>query len=252
MKSFRQFLLNEASFEQTSQTSDDETRAILDQIEKMDAEREARENKVDPKTGLTYRERTNQLVQQGLDRQRSIENYDNVAETMPALAARMRFNSQSRARSASPYGTSGQSDMDSLATLSPEEQASVVATQSNARLKAMLKAQYDTSSNNVSQGRNQKLGASKVSAINAIYRQIADRRDNAMGGKAVAASYVRSWQADPTSERTQQSMAVRTPQERLAMLDAMDVEAKRQFRENGKLDPNFVKMMNQFNNSRSY
>jgi hypothetical protein len=67
-----------------------------------------------------------------------------------------------------------------------------------------------------------------------------------MGGQAAAASYVRSWQEDPTSLRTQRSMAVRTDREKLAMNDAMYQEGLRQFKENGKLDPKHVAMVNQF------
>jgi hypothetical protein len=247
MQSFKQFLLNEAPLSPATQN---ETKALLAQMAKMDADKAARQNKVNPSTGRSYMDTANQATQASLDRERSRENFDELAKTMPNQAARARFNTQSAARSAAPGGMNANSDMASFGALSQEDQNRVASTQSTARLQSMRQAQYSTSSQNVAQGRaGQAMGGNRASGINAINAELEDRRTNAMGGKDAAASYARTWQEDPTSLRTQQSMAVRTPRERLAMMDAMKEEGLRQIREKGKLDPKHVEMVNQFGKS---
>jgi hypothetical protein len=67
-----------------------------------------------------------------------------------------------------------------------------------------------------------------------------------MGGQAAAGSFARSWQEDPTSLRTQRSMAVRTDREKLAMNDALYQEGMKQFKEKGKLSQSHVDAVNQF------
>jgi hypothetical protein len=242
--------------EALSQKTKDDSKALLDTIAKMDADRAARQNKVNPTTGKSYLDVANQATKDSLDRARSRENYDELAKTAPNLAARARFSSQSIARSAAPgavTGVAGQggstrySDINAMSTLSAEDQARVAPTLNTKRLEDMRAAQYSNSQDAVRQGRGgAALGASKVSALNTINATIDSRKNNAMGGPAAAGSFARSWQEDPTSLRTQKSMAVRTDREKLAMNDAMYQEGLRQFRENGKLDSNHVDMVNQF------
>jgi len=243
--------------EALSQKTKDDSKALLDTIAKMDADRAARQNKVNPTTGKSYLDVANQATKDSLDRARSRENYDELAKTAPNLAARARFSSQSSiARSAAPgavTGVAGQggstrySDINAMSTLSAEDQARVAPTLNTKRLEDMRAAQYSNSQDAVRQGKGgAALGASKVSALNTINATIDSRKNNAMGGQAAAGSFARSWQEDPTSLRTQKSMAVRTDREKLAMNDAMYQEGLRQFRENGKLDSNHVDMVNQF------
>jgi len=233
--------------EAMSQKMKDEIKATLAMQAKADADRAARDNAPDPfDPTKTRKQRTDELVGQALERQRKKENLDDL-DVGPNLKARMRFSDQSRAQSAAPgvvSGVAGQggpnrySDLHAMSTLSAEDQARVAPTLSTKTLEDMRAAQYSNS--------QAPLGASKVSALNTINATIDSRKNNAMGGPNAAASYVRSWQQDPTSLQTQRSMAVRTPAERLAMYDAMKQEGLRQFRENGKLDPNHVAMVNQF------
>ena len=241
--------------EKLSQKTKDDNKALLDTIAKMDADRAARQNKVNPTTGKSYLDVANQATKESLDRARSRENYDELAKTAPNLAARARFNSQSIARSATPGavtgvagqgGTNSESDLTSFNSLSSEDQARVAPTQSTKRLEDMRKAQYGRAQASLASGQNNALGANVVAGQNTINKVLDDRKNNAMGGSNAAASYVRSWQQDPTSLQTQRSMAVRTPAERSAMNDAMYQEGLRQFRENGKLNPNHVAMVNQF------
>jgi hypothetical protein len=137
--------------------------------------------------------------------------------------------------------------MHSISTLSPEDQARVVPTLGTKRLESMRTAQASMSQDAVNQGKGgSPLGASKVNALNLIDKTIDSRKNNAMGGPNAAASYVRSWQQDPTSLRTQQSMAVRTDREKLAMNDAIYQEGLKQFKEKGKLSQSHVDTVNQF------
>lgn len=247
--------------EELSQKTKDETKALLDTIAKMDADRAARQAKVNPTTGKSYLDVANQATRESLARAASKENYDELAKTAPNLAARARFGSQSRAQSAAPGAVSGvagqggtnrYSDLRAMSTLSAEDQARVAPTMSTKRLEDMRAAQYSNSQNAVQQGRgNTPLGTSKVSALNTINATIDSRKNNAMGGPAAAASFARSWQEDPTSLRTQRSMATRTPRERMAINDALYQEGLRQFRENGKLNQNFVNTVNQFDRFNS-
>jgi len=241
--------------EAMSQKMKDEIKATLDMQAKADADRAARDNAPDPfDPTKTRKQRTDELVGQALERQRRKENLDDL-DVGPNLKARMRFSDQSRARSAAPGAVSGvagqggptpDSDLDSFLSLSPEDQKRVAPTIHHKRIEDMRTAQYNRSTENVRQGRGgAPLGASKVNALNLINKTI-DDRNKPMGGPNGAAIWVRSWQEDPTSLRTQRSMAVRTPAERLAMNDAIYQEGLRQFRENGKLDPKHVTMVNQF------
>lgn len=242
--------------EALSQKTKDETKAMLDQMAKMDADRAARQAKINPTTGKSYLDVANQATKESLARASSRENYDELAKTAPNLAARAKFSSQSRAQSATPGAASGvagqggttrYSDINAMSTLSAEDQARVAPTLSTKRLEDMRAAQYSNSQDAVQQGRgNAALGTSKVSALNTINATIDARKNNAMGGPNAAASYVRSWQEDPTSLRTQRSMAVRTDREKLAMNDAIYQEGLRQFKEKGKLDSKHVEMVNQF------
>jgi hypothetical protein len=246
--------------EAISQKVKDETKAVLDQMAKMDADRAARQNKVNPTTGKSYLDVANQASKESLDRARSRENYDELAKTAPGLAARARFSSQSIAQSAAPgagTGVAGQggstrySDLNAISTLSAEDQERVVPTLRNKQLQDMASAQSELSQNAVDNNRGKTpLGASKVNALNLINKTIDSRKNNAMGGQAAAASYARSWQEDPTSLRTQRSMAVRTDREKLAMNDALYQEGMRQFKENGKLNPNHIEAVNQFHSSK--
>ena len=242
--------------EALSQKIKDDNKALLDTIAKMDADRAARQNKVNPTTGKSYLDVANQATKESLDRARSKENYDELAKAAPNLAARARFGSQSIAQSAAPgavTGIAGQggstpnSDINALYTLSPEDQTRVAPTLSTKRLEDMRKAQYSNSQTAVQQGRgSSSLGASKVNALNLINKTIDDRKNNAMGGQAAARSFAKSWQEDPDSLRTQRSMAARTDREKLAMNDAMYQEGLRQFKEKGKLSPEHVDMVNRF------
>ena len=242
-----------------SQKMKDEIKATLAMQAKADADRAARDNAPDPfDPTKTRKQRTDELVGQALERQRRKENLDDL-DVGPNLKARMRFSDQSRARSAAPGAVSGvagqggptpDSDLDSFLSLSPEDQKRVAPTIHHKRIEDMRTAQYNRSTENVRQAHEQgkfapQLGASKVNALNLIDKTI-DDRNKPMGGPNGAAIWVRSWQEDPTSLRTQRSMVVRTPAERLAMNDAIYQEGLRQFRENGKLDPNHVAMVNQF------
>lgn len=233
--------------EALSQKLKDENKTLFDTIAKMDADRERRQNKINPTTGKSYLDVANQATKESLERASSKENYDELAKTAPNLAARARFNSQSAARSASNTGMNSYSDMASFGALSPEDQNRVAPTQNTRRLQDMRQAQYNISSENVTRGRaNASMGDNRASGINAINRELEDRKTNAMGGKAAAGSFAKSWSQDPYSERTRQSMEVRTPRERLAMLDALHQEGLKQFREKGKLDSNHVDMVNRF------
>jgi hypothetical protein len=241
--------------EALSQKTKDDSKALLDTIAKMDADRAARQNKVNPTTGKSYLDVANQATKESLDRARSRENYDELAKTAPNLAARARFSSQSIARSATPGtvtgvagqgGTNSESDLTSFNSLSAEDQARVAPTQSTKRLEDMRKAQYGRAQASLARGQNNALGANVVAGQNTINKVLDDRKNNAMGGPNAAASYVRSWQEDPTSLRTQRSMAVRTDREKLAMNDAMYQEGLRQFKEKGKLSPGHVDMVNRF------
>jgi hypothetical protein len=248
--------LNNLLEAELSQKTKDETKAMLDQMAKMDADRAARQAKVNPTTGKSYLDVANQATKDSLARAASRENYDELAKTAPNLAARARFGSESRAQSATPgaaNGVAGQggstrySDINAMSTLSAEDQARVAPTLSTKRLEDMRAAQYSNSQDAVRQGRGgAALGASKVSALNTINSTLDSRKNNAMGGQAAAGSFARSWQEDPTSLRTQRSMAVRTDREKLTMNDAMYQEGLRQFKKNGKLDPKHVAMVNQF------
>jgi len=229
-----------------SKKTKDDSKALLDAIAKMDADKIARQNKVNPITGRSYIDVAREASKESLRRASERENFDELSKTMPNLAARMRFSSQSIARSAAPGGSNAYSDLASFGALSPEDQNRVAPTQSSKRLKDMQNAQYKISSTNVALGRGgQPMGDNLASGMGTIDKVLDDRK-GPMGGKAGAASFVRSWQEDPTSQKTQQSMALRTPRERIAMLDAMKEEGLRQFREKGRLDPRHVEMVNQF------
>lgn len=203
-----------------------------------------------------YRDVAAEATRASLERQ----NRQTTIPGMPALSAHREFTSQSIARSAAPGAVSGvagqggstpYSDIAALGAMTPEKQASVVPGLGTKRLQDMRQAQYSTSKQNVAAGKgSQKMGDNRASAVNAINAELEDRRTNPMGGKDAAASYVRSWQQDPSGLRTQQSMAVRTPRERMAMLDAMNIEAKKQFKEKGKLDPKFVEALNKLKNTK--
>jgi len=239
-----------------SKKTKDDSKALLDAIAKMDADRAARQAKVNPTTGKSYLDVANQATKDSLARAASRENYDELAKTAPNLAARARFNSQSIARSGTPGAASGvagqggstrYSDINAMSTLSAEDQARVAPTLSTKRLEDMRAAQYSNSQDAVRQGRGgAALGASKVSALNTINSTIDSRKNNAMGGKAAAGSFARSWQEDPTSLRTQKSMAVRTGREKLAMIDALYQEGMKQFKEKGKLSQGHIDAVNQF------
>ena len=247
--------------EALSQKTKDDSKSLLDTIAKMDADRAARQAKVNPTTGKSYLDVANQATKDSLARAASRENYDELAKTAPNLAARARFGSESRAQSAAPGAASGvagqggstrYSDIHAMSTLSAEDQARVAPTLSTKRLEDMRAAQYSNSQDAVQQGRgNAALGASKVSALNTINATIDSRKNNAMGGQAAAGSFARSWQQDPTSLRTQQSMAVRTDREKLAMNDALYQEGLKQFKEKGKLSQSHVDTVNQFAKSGS-
>jgi hypothetical protein len=113
----------------------------------------------------------------------------------------------------------------------------------------MQKAQASNVAASQAKGGNNSLGANVVSGSNAIEKVVDERKSNAMGGAAGAGSFAREWGKDPDSIKTQKSMAVRTPRERLAMIDAQKEEGLRQFREKGKLDKSFVSSVNKFSNS---
>ncbi len=248
----RQLRLQEA----LSQKTKDDNKSLLDTIAKMDADRAARQAKVNPTTGKSYLDVANQATKDSLARAASRENYDELAKTAPNLAARARFGSESRAQSATPGAASGvagqggstrYSDINAMSTLSAEDQTRVAPTLSTKRLEDMRAAQYSNSQDAARQGRGgAALGASKVSALNTINATIDSRKNNAMGGQAAAGSFARSWQEDPTSLRTQKSMAVRTDREKLAMNDALYQEGMKQFKEKGKLSQSHVDTVNQF------
>jgi len=242
--------------EAMSQKMKDEIKATLAMQAKADADRAARDNAPDPfDPTKTRKQRTDELVGQALERQRRKENLDDL-DVGPNLKARMRFSDQSRARSAAPGAVSGvagqggptrYSDINAMSTLSAEDQARVAPTLSTKRLEDMRAAQYSNSQDAARQGRGgAALGASKVSALNTINATIDSRKNNAMGGQAAAGSFARSWQEDPTSLRTQRSMAVRTDREKLAMNDALYQEGMKQFKEKGKLSQSHVDTVNQF------
>lgn len=229
----------------------EDTKRLLDQVKQMDADRAARNARKNPLTGRSIDDVSTEAWND--IQQREQEKEQTLLQTIgPAAYALRQFTSQSNAMSASPYGSSPYSDVRAFGTLTPEQQKLAAPSINSQRLKDMRQAQYNTSSRNVSVGMgNKPLGSSVASGMNAVNAELEDRRTNAMGGKDSAASFARSWSEDPNSERTKQSMAVRTPQERLAMLDALKAEGLRQIREKGKLDPSHVQAVNQFSRMAS-
>ena len=224
-----------------------ESKRILAQMAQMDKDTAERQNKVNPQTGKSYMQAANDAVAGRNAREK--EAADNLRRDRPNLAARIEFSSQSIARSASGTGSNANSDLAAFNALSPEDQARVAPTQRTGRLTDMQKAQASNVAASQAKGRNNSLGANVVSGSNAIEKVVDERKSNAMGGAAGAGSFAREWGKDPDSIKTQKSMAVRTPRERLAMIDAQKEEGLRQFREKGKLDKSFVSSVNKFANA---
>ena len=224
-----------------------ESKRILAQIAQMDKDREERDNKINPSTGKSLKQVSDEAFKSKKAREQAAD--DRFHQESPNLAARIDFSSQSIARSASGTGSNANSDLAAFNALSPEDQARVAPTQRTSRLTDMQKAQASNVAASQAKGRNNSLGANVVSGSNAIAKVVDERNSNAMGGAAGAGSFAREWGKDPDSIKTQKSMAVRTPRERLAMIDAQYQEGLRQFRENGKLDKGFVSSVNKFSNA---
>jgi len=224
-----------------------ETQRMLAQMAEMDKKTAERQNKVNPQTGKSYMQVASDASKGKQEREQAAS--DSLRKDRPNLAARIDFSSQSIARSASGTGANANSDLDAFNALSPEDQARVAPTQRTGRLTDMQKAQAGRVAASQAKGGNNSLGANVVSGSNAIEKVVDERKSNAMGGAAGAGSFAREWGKDPDSIKTQKSMAVRTPRERLAMIDAQKEEGLRQFREKGKLDKGFVSSVNKFSNS---
>ena len=224
-----------------------ETQRMLAQMTQMDKDREARDNKINPSTGKSLKQVSDEAFKSKKAREQAAD--DRFRQDRPNLAARIDFSSQSIARSASGTGSNANSDLDAFNALSPADQARVAPTQRTGRLNDMQKAQAGRVAASQAKGGNNSLGANVVSGSNAIEKVVDERKSNAMGGAAGAGSFAREWGKDPDSIKTQKSMAVRTPRERLAMIDAQKEEGLRQFREKGKLDKGFVSSVNKFSNS---
>ena len=247
-----------------------ETKRILAQMAQMDKDTEERQNKVNPQTGKSLRQAGIDAIDARNAREKEAE--DNLRRDRPNLAASIAFTSQSNAASSSfeplraprigerkknqinarPQtwvGMNPESDLDAFNALSSEDQARVASGLRTGRLTDMQKAQAGRVAASRAKGRNNSLGANVVSGSNAIEKVVDERKSNAMGGAAGAGSFAREWGKDPDSIKTQKSMAVRTPRERLAMLDAQKEEGLRQFREKGKLDKSFVSSVNKFANA---
>ena len=247
MLRFKQFLLIEDA---KSDAVYFKSKRMLAQSAQMYKDTEERQNKVNPQTGKSLRQAGKDAVAGRNAREK--EAADNLRRDRPNLAASIAFSSQSIARSASGTGSNANSDLTAFNALSSEDQARVAPTLRTDRLTDMQKAQAGRVAASIAKKRDNtenKLGANVVSGSNAIEKVVDERKSNAMGGAAGAGSFARAWGEDPDSLKTQKSMAVRTPRERLAMIDAQYQEGLRQFREKGKLDKGFVSSVNNFSNS---
>ncbi len=245
----------------------DDRNRLLDQLKQMDDYRARKEQEAHPLDPTKTRKQYDDDVMAGaMARKKARDNYENLP---PSLGARARYRAgvraqmnpaQQRGEEVITLGQQNYGDLTSFVSLSPEDQDIVLPSLGSSNIRGMLDSQRRQSQYNVNFGRADKpvgytrdgssvSGAPRVSALNKLSSELDDRKSNAMGGRYAAQSFARSWSEDPTSERTQRSMSVRTPKERVAMTDALEAEGRRIMKEKGTKSPEWrahIQAVNEF------